>query len=585
MTRFRRVSIVVAGAAALVTAALPALGAGATPAGAATPALAPAVPGAPSPDQAVARASSRAPVHLVAVESVGGHLRFDRHEARSAADGRRFLAGERAQKSLRAVEVDDRVAVATTATDPDRPQQWALDQVPYESAWDVTDGSGVVVGVVDTGVKADHEDLAGRVLPGETFSGGVATAGADDANGHGTHVAGIIAAAANNGVGIAGDAPGVQVLPVRVLGADGSGWTSDVAQGITWAVDHGARVVNLSLGSSRPSNVEHTAIQYAVAHGAVVVAAAGNSGPWRNTWSYPGAYSEVVAVGSTDVSGAVSSFSTRASYVDLAAPGSNILSLGISSTSAYVTMSGTSMATPQVSAAAALVTATDPSLTPAQVRTKLLTTATDKGTPGFDSGFGWGVVNPFAAVEASVVVPPLPAAALTAPASVTATAGVAAAIVQWTAVPGASGYRVSRDGTPVGDTDPATLRLTDTGLTPGQQYTYTVAAIGTDGVGPDSAAATVTPLPVPPPSRVVAVGFGTMAVVAWSPVPGATGYRVVRNGTAVGDVTAPAVTFTQSGLAPGTYRFQVASIGPSSTVGSLSRTVWVTVPRPHRRGR
>lgn len=517
------------------------------------------------------------------VRASDGHLRVLR--GRDAAIAQMDVRLGRHENQL--VSLEDKQSVHLLG-DPLRPQQWALDRVPFEATWRATSGSGVKVAVVDTGVLAAHEDLHGAVLPGIDLASDAAQydpnhTGMVDPGGHGTHVAGIIAAAANNGVGIAGDAPGVQVLPVRVLGADGSGWTSDVAQGITWAVDHGARVVNLSLGSSRPSNVEHTAIQYAVAHGAVVVAAAGNSGPWRNTWSYPGAYSEVIAVGSTDVTGAVSSFSTRASYIDLAAPGSNILSLGISATSAYVTMSGTSMATPQVSAAAALVTATDPSLTPDQVRTELLSTATDKGAPGFDSSFGWGVVNPFAAVEASVVVPPLPAASLTAPASVTATAGVAAASVQWTAVPGASGYRVSRDGTPVGDTDPATLRLTDTELVPGQQYAYTVAAIGTDGVGPDSSPATVTPLAVPPPSRVIAVALGSTIVVIWSPVPGASGYRVVQSGTAVGDVTAPAVTFTQTGVAPGTYRFQVASLGPSSTVGSLSRAVWVTVPRPFRR--
>ena len=194
MTRLRRVSIVIAAAslAATLPATLLAAPAGAAAAPDAT---------ASTADQAVARASGRAPVRLVAVESVAGRLRFTRHEARSASDGRRFLATQRSHRELRAVEVDERVAAASAATDPDRPQQWALDRVPFEAAWDVTTGAGVVVGIVDTGVKADHEELAGRVLPGETFSGGVATAGADDANGHGTHVAGIIAAAADNGVG------------------------------------------------------------------------------------------------------------------------------------------------------------------------------------------------------------------------------------------------------------------------------------------------------------------------------------------------------------------------------------------------
>src|ERR1700730_10780804 len=136
--------------------------------------------------------------------------------------------------------------------DPYRSQQWALDKTSFETAWSVTRGQGVTVAVVDSGVEADHQDLNGSVLKGIDYvnPGGD---GRVDPDGHGTHVAGIIAAHVNNGVGIAGAAPGVRILPVRVLDAQGGGVASNVAKGIIWAADHGARVINLSLGGGQAS--------------------------------------------------------------------------------------------------------------------------------------------------------------------------------------------------------------------------------------------------------------------------------------------------------------------------------------------
>jgi type VII secretion-associated serine protease mycosin len=323
-----------------------------------------------------------------------GHVAVVRGEAAAAA--------QLSDPGVLSVETD--VAEHTLAgageNDPMRSQQWALDQTPFEMAWSTTHGTGVIVAVVDTGVDAAHEDLGSVVLPGIDYVD-PSRDGRYDPAGHGTHVAGIIAARINNGRGIAGAAPGVRILPVRVLDADGSGVSSNVAAGIIWAADHGARVINVSLGGGPSSGVQ-MAIRYALSKRAVVVAAAGNNGGSGNTAVYPAAYPEAVAVGSFDQNLAKSSFSNSASYVDLSAPGNEILSTWSTSSSSYAVASGTSMATPYAAAEAALVTATNPKLSAANVTSIMEATARDAGTPGFDSNYGHGEINPLAAVLAAI---------------------------------------------------------------------------------------------------------------------------------------------------------------------------------------
>jgi subtilisin family serine protease len=280
---------------------------------------------------------------------------------------------------------------ALGTNDPLRPQQWPLDQTSFEGTWPTTRGDGIVVAVIDSGVRGDHEDLQGVVLPGlDLVSGGD---GRIDPNGHGTHVAGVIAATAVHGRGVAGGAPGVRILPVRVLQADGSGNASDVAAGVIWAVDHGARVINLSLGGGQPSDGMRDAIAYADAHNVVVVAAAGNGGANAGP-VYPAAYEPTVAVAATDPSRARASFSNAGGYVDLAAPGAGVVSTWGTAPNAYAIASGTSMATPYVAAAAALVTAANSGQPAAHVRALLEQSAIDLGAPGRDDEFGFGLVEP-----------------------------------------------------------------------------------------------------------------------------------------------------------------------------------------------
>jgi subtilisin family serine protease len=293
--------------------------------------------------------------------------------------------------------------------DPLRGDQWAFNAVDFESAWKSSTGAGVIVAVVDTGVRGTHQDLAGSVIPGTDLASDAATYdgarnGEVDPGGHGTHVAGIIAAHPNNGVGIAGAAPGVKIMPIRVLDANGSGSSSDVAQGIIWAVDHGARVINVSLGGG-PSPGMRVAIQYALAHQVVTFAAAGNSYQSGNTPTYPAAYPEAVAVGAINGYLQHASFSNTGGYVDIVAPGDLIWSTYGSGNAQYALMSGTSMATPYATATAALLLGENRKLTATQLIHAIEATAVDLGAAKHDAVFGWGLIYPRGALIAAL--PPL----------------------------------------------------------------------------------------------------------------------------------------------------------------------------------
>lgn len=320
--------------------------------------------------------------------------------ATAALDGLRYV-GTGPDHPVQAFDVND----------PGRAWQWAFDAVPFQQTWPITDGTGAVVAVLDTGVNRANPDLGAVVLDGWQILNGVQQpGGTTDAHGHGTHVAGIVAAVAGNGTGVAGMAPGVRILPVKVLDDNGSGLFSDVATGIVWATDHGADVVNLSLGAAMgsPDLTVASAVRYATDRGVVVVAAAGNFGchvgvdPGCLT-VYPAALDDVVAVGAVDAGGACASYTTTAPYLDVAAPGTAIYS---TYRTGYAYMSGTSMASPHVAAAAALVRAAAPGLGSAQVRDLLRSRARDTAVdPACEGG---GVVDPLAAVQAAAGITPTP---------------------------------------------------------------------------------------------------------------------------------------------------------------------------------
>ena len=228
-------------------------------------------------------------------------------------------------------------------------QQWSLTKVQAPEAWDLTTGLGSVkIAVLDTGLDPTHPELSTKIVEEVNFSASQTTFGVHS---HGTHVAGISAAATNNENGVAGVGYNSSLMNVKVLGDDGSGTYSAVAQGIVWATDNGANVINMSLGGTSPSTTLSDAVNYAWNRGVVVVAAAGNSGTTSPT--YPAYHANVIAVAATDSSDALPSWSNRGDWVDVAAPGVSIYSTV--PFNGYQSMSGTSMASPHVAGLAGLV--------------------------------------------------------------------------------------------------------------------------------------------------------------------------------------------------------------------------------------
>jgi serine protease len=307
---------------------------------------------------------------------------------------------EEAQEAAGAVGVEMDAPVyalgAPTGSDPYRAQQWDIPKIRTADAWQKSTGAGVVVAVIDSGVDATHPDLAGNVISGldaTTDREGATT----DRHGHGTHVAGTIAAVTGNATGISGVAPDVKIMPVKVLGDNGSGNMSDTAQGITWAADHGAQVINMSLGGTQQVAAVSTAISYARSKGVTVVAAVGNSRQQGSPTSYPAADAGVIGVAATDTNDRIGVYSNAGSYVDVAAPGTDILSLAPGGQ--YKTMSGTSMASPHVAGVAALLKSYQSSLTPDQIEATLEKSAVDLGGAGFDNDFGNGRVDALAALN------------------------------------------------------------------------------------------------------------------------------------------------------------------------------------------
>ncbi|MCJ7502724.1 MAG: S8 family peptidase, partial [Acidobacteriia bacterium] len=262
-----------------------------------------------------------------------------------------------------------------TPNDPFFSQQWGMTKIRCPQAWDYTQGNNTLVAVVDSGVQADHPDLQGRLLAGASFVPGFSTP-VDDC-GHGTHVTGIAAAATNNSTGVAGVGFNTMILPVKVLSYNPpwcSGSFDQVANGITYAADQGAKIINMSLGSYTDSQTVHNAVHYSYDHGALNIAAAGNEN--LTTMLYPAGYTDVVQpVGARTQSDTKASFSNYGSWVDLYAPGVSIYSTYINS--GYFALDGTSMATPHASGVASLIYAKFQSQSPtnSKVRSQIVCAA------------------------------------------------------------------------------------------------------------------------------------------------------------------------------------------------------------------
>ena len=320
--------------------------------------------------------------------------------------------------------IEEMLPQATTINDPGRSQQWGLTTGRIYDTWSLSrTNRKVSIAIFDTGILGTHQDLAPNIYPNSFFDVTPEKMSMSDPFGHGTHVAGIAAAAANNGVGVAGVSYDAYIVPIKVFyrttGANGtSSYTSNSqmlirafqrlfnvgSNGKTLAQTYNVKVINMSLGGYGIDPALETEVNRAFNAGVLVVAAAGNDS--TNTPSYPASFANCISVTALrrGPAGSVlsdvfdSSYSNFGPAVNLAAPGTNIYSTMRTGNTAYGTMSGTSMAAPYVAGAAALVFAANPSATAAQVRDALQNTARDLGTPGRDVYFGFGQVNAYAAV-------------------------------------------------------------------------------------------------------------------------------------------------------------------------------------------
>jgi thermitase len=356
--------------------------------------------------------------HGAAIIDAIPQLRVVRVRIPKGSDEGRVAAAYQRNPHVQYAEPDYIASVLNTPNDPyfTGGYQWNMAKVQASSAWDVTTGSAsVAVAILDTGVDLSHPDLQGKVVASVNFSD---SSTVNDLNGHGTHLAGIVGAATNNSQGVAGLGYNTTVMNVKVMGDNGTGGYSWVAQGVVWAADHGAKVINMSLGAEFGSSTLEDAINYAWGKGVVVVAAAGNNA--SSTPFYPAAYPNVIAVASTDYNDHLVSSSDYGDWVDVAAPGASIWST--LPNDRYDSRSGTSMASPHVAGLAGLVftqvvdSNADGRLND-EVRSCIEQNADNIGV----AGIGSGRINAYKAVLCSSM-PPAPTPTATPPPAPTPTA-------------------------------------------------------------------------------------------------------------------------------------------------------------------
>ena len=332
--------------------------------------------------------------HKVKMAKQNKKLRLNKIKTSKDKDLKSQILEIKQDSQVEYVEPNYIYKVDMTPNDPYYNLQWSLPKMKVDKAWDLSTGSSpVTIAIVDSGVDADHPDLSSKLIGGyNTINNTTST---NDDNGHGTHVAGIAAGIMDNSKGIAGIAVNSKIMPVKAMDSSGSGSIMDIAEGITWAADHGAKVINLSLGGPYYTQTLQDAIDYAYAKGCLVIAAAGNDN--SSSPSYPAAHNHVVAVSATDENNNKAWFSNYGTYVDIAAPGTNIYSTTFDGLYGY--KQGTSMACPNVSGVAGLVLSIVPSLTPDQLENILETTALDIGASGRDNNFGYGLVDAYSAIQ------------------------------------------------------------------------------------------------------------------------------------------------------------------------------------------
>ena len=453
-------------------------------------------------------------------------------------------------------EPDSIASITATPNDPQYPNQWHLPQISAPAGWDVTTGApGVIIAVIDTGIDTTHPDFAGKLVSGYNFV--AQTTDVTDLNGHGTQTAGTAAADTNNGVGVAGVDWQSQIMPLVACDSGGNCQYSAIESAITYAADHGAKVISISIGGTSDSSALQSAINYAWNKGLVIVAASGNGG--TNMLYYPGGDQNVVGVGATcDTLNTLCGFSNYGTGLDVVAPGGNIFTTAAGG--GYTYDSGTSFSTPIVSGVAALLFAKNPSLSNSQV-VSLLESGADPlpaGSTGWNQSFGYGMVDVAKSLAATGqtnqdTIPP------SAPANLNGSAASATqANIGWSASTdnvGVMGYYVYRNGAKIATTQSASY--TDNSVAGGTSYSYYVTAYDAAGnVSGQSNTITVTT-----PVAVVTVSV--------------TSYQVTNKTANTATVTWTTNIPSTGMLAYGTSKTNLSLTIPDTSIGT-SHTVTLT---------
>ena len=292
---------------------------------------------------------------------------------------------------IRFAELDQHVAPSLTTNDPYLGSEWHITKIGAQTAWNTTLGTGVTIAILDTGVDGTHPDLSTRMVPGWNFYDN--NSNTSDVKGHGTWVAGTAAASANNGIGVASVAGNARLMPIRISDTTGTGYWSMIAQGISYAADHGARVANISYENLLQSSSIISAAQYMKSKGGLVVVAAGNCGCNPNLTPS----TSMIPVSATDANDLITSFSSYGSYVAISAPGNYIYTTAPGG--GYTQGIGTSFSSPVVAGTVALMMAAKPTLANTQIESLLYSTATALGAAGRDIYYGYGRVNAAAAIQ------------------------------------------------------------------------------------------------------------------------------------------------------------------------------------------
>jgi thermitase len=335
-----------------------------------------------------------------------------------AASRDRVLEAMKNNPNIEFAEVNGLASAGALTNDPyvTNGSEWHVNKIQAADAWGITSGNAsTIIAICDTGVAPTQPDLVGKLLPGYNFYAN--NTDTSDDYGHGSAVAGTAAAQGNNGIGVAGIAWGASILPVKISDPTGYATYADMADALTYAVDHGARVINISFYGSSSSTTLETAADYVWSHNGMIFACAGNLG--TSAPQYPAACQNVTAVSATDSYDLVTTFSNYGSNISLSAPGSGIWTTNRDGT--YSSWSGTSFASPIAAGAAALLVALNPALTNSAILDLLKNNSDDLGSAGYDIYYGYGRVNAYRALLAAGAPPPIdtipPVTSITSPAA------------------------------------------------------------------------------------------------------------------------------------------------------------------------